>query len=158
VQKSVVEAFPNAPVSMAIVWIDMLPWDGERAAKKSAKILSADRRIRQFHDPEQRVGDVLAKELGWSKTAWDIYLFYPKDAEWRGKPPAPSAYAHQIGQHARDGLLQRRGSGSRASQDDGHDGRASRARPDEDAQAEVRSCLRNLLTRTHSRSKLWSRV
>ena len=45
----------------------------------------------------------MAKEFGWSDTAWDIYLFYPKGAEWRGKPPAPSTYVHQLGKHSQDG-------------------------------------------------------
>ena len=102
-QKSIVEAFPAAPVSIAIVWIDMLPSDSENAARKSAGIFAKDSRLRQFYDPKQRVGKALAHGLGWSSCAWDIYLFYPKGAEWRAKPPVPATYVHQMGTHALDG-------------------------------------------------------
>lgn len=96
------EAFPKMDMSLAVVWMDVLPLDGEKAARKTATILAKDPRIRHFFDPERRVGKAVAKTLGWSGFAWDIYLFYPKGAAWGETPPVPWRFAHQMGSHADD--------------------------------------------------------
>jgi hypothetical protein len=103
VQKSIVQAFPNAPIRFAIVWADMLPSDNEAKVRKAARNLSADPRIRQFHDPHQRVLHAVPPSLGWTGRVYDIYLFYAKGSQWRGKVPAPAAYVHHYGPHSQDG-------------------------------------------------------
>jgi hypothetical protein len=103
VQQSIVHAFPNAPISIAIVWVDILPSDGEKAARKLGRNLSQDPRIRQFRDPQQRVAHAVPASLRWTGRAYDIYLFYPKRSEWRGGMPPPAAYVHQMGSHSQDG-------------------------------------------------------
>ena len=102
-QKSIVQAFPNAPLRIAIVWADILPRDGEEAARKAARNLSEDPRTRQFHDPHQRVPHAVTASLGWTGRVYDIYLFYPKGSAWRGGMPPPAAYLHEYGPHSQDG-------------------------------------------------------
>jgi len=102
VQESIVQAFPQADVSLAVVWMDVLPLDEEATARKTAGILAEDPRIRHFHDPDKLVGKAVAKSLGWRGFAYDIYLFYPKGATWSGGLPAPSQYAHRLGAHGDD--------------------------------------------------------
>jgi hypothetical protein len=104
VQQSIVQAFPKADMSIAVVWMDVLPLDSEKTARKTAGLMSYDPRLRHFHDPDKRVGKALAKTLKWEGYAWDIYVFYDKGTVWRGElPPAPADYVHQLGEHSDDG-------------------------------------------------------
>lgn len=93
---SILEEFPDADISVSVVWVDMLPDDTTAGAKASAAII-ADPRVRHFHDPRQRLGAAIADGLGWEgQMAWDIYLFYDKDSEWTEGPPAPLDFMHQL--------------------------------------------------------------
>lgn len=99
-----VQAFPKADMSIAVVWMDVLPLDSEKTARKTASLMSNDPRLRHFYDPDKRVGKALAKTLKWEGYAWDIYVFYDKGAVWRGaQPPVPLEYVHQLGMYANDG-------------------------------------------------------
>jgi hypothetical protein len=96
VQRSVIQSFPNADISVAIVWIDMVEGDSEAMAHQSARIME-DPRVRHFHDPERRAGKAIAQSLGGrGKIAWDIYLFFSKSSEWMKDPPAPIEWMHQL--------------------------------------------------------------
>lgn len=92
------EGFPDAQLPVGIIWIDILPLDGGQAARRSARIL-IDPRVRQFHDPNHRVGNAIAEGLLYegSGPAWDIYLFYEKGGVWGDGPPRPTAWMHQLG-------------------------------------------------------------
>lgn len=102
-QQSIVQAFPNAPIRFAIVWVDILPSDSEKTARKAGRNLSQDPRIRQFRDPHQLVARAVPASLGWTGRAYDIYLLYAKGSEWRGSMPPPAAYLHEMGNHSQDG-------------------------------------------------------
>ena len=42
-------------------------------------------------------GKAVAGSLGHDgSVAWDFYLFYPVNAEWRVLPPAPEIFFHQL--------------------------------------------------------------
>lgn len=101
-QESIVKAFPQADVSLAIAWLDVLPLDDAESATKTAGILAVDPRIRHFHDPDKLLGKAVAKSLGWRGYAYDIYLFYPKGTAWSGGLPAPAQYVHQLSVHSDD--------------------------------------------------------
>jgi hypothetical protein len=92
----VIEGFPHADISVAIVWINMLEADTEVAAQESARII-VDPRVHHFHDPERRVGKALARSLGAEgRIAWDIYLFFARGSEWLKEPPRPIQWMHQL--------------------------------------------------------------
>ena len=98
--KSVLEAFPNADIDVSIIWIDMLRSDNAAAAAQSAKMFD-DPRVRQFHDPRgsRLAGKAFAHELirEGAGVAWDIYIFYDRDARWDENPPKPIDWMHQLG-------------------------------------------------------------
>ena len=53
----------------------------------------ADKAIPQFWDGERLLGKEVNRSMGIEseRAAWDIYLFYPPDAEWTDKGlPAPA--------------------------------------------------------------------
>lgn len=98
VRDSVLNAYPDADIQVSIVWIDMLPSDNAEAATKSATIFD-DPRVTQFHDPDRKSGFAIAKDLLYENAgpAWDIYLYYDKDAQWTDAPPKPIEWVHQLG-------------------------------------------------------------
>ena len=98
VRDSVLNAYPDADIQVSIVWIDMLPSDNEEAATKSSAIFD-DPRVKQFHDPDRQSGYAIAKDLLYDNAgpAWDIYLYYDKDAQWTDQPPKPVDWVHQLG-------------------------------------------------------------
>jgi hypothetical protein len=74
----------------------MLQGDDEVAAQESSRIIE-DARVRHFHDPERRVGRVVAESLGARDAiAWDIYLFFAQGDEWGEEPPRPTEWMHQL--------------------------------------------------------------
>ena len=79
-----------------VVWVEMLPED--RGA--NIEILAgemADPRIRWFHDPKRRASQTVATSLGATgKFAWDVYLFFEADAEWKNKPLMSPHWVHQL--------------------------------------------------------------
>jgi len=96
VRRSILEEFPDADISVSIVWIQMLPDDTKAAVNRSARIID-EPRPPHFHDPEQMAGMAIADGLDWEgKIAWDIYLFYDKDSAWTEGPPALTDFMHQL--------------------------------------------------------------
>ena len=89
----------------------MLPLDSRLSATLAARTMQAPC-VRHFDDPKRRVGQALAKGLGAeSNVAWDVYLFYPKRAEWGANPPQPIRWAHQLDADWADPALYRHGDG-----------------------------------------------
>ena len=77
----------------------MLDGDDLPAAQRASETFR-DRPIPQFWDGDLKLGRELARSMGaegW--TAWDIYVFYPKGAEWtdQGLPPASAVLAQAGG-------------------------------------------------------------
>ena len=98
VRDSVLNAYPDADIQISIVWIDMLPSDNEKAAIKASTVFD-DPRVKQFYDPDRKSGYAIAKDLLYEDAgpAWDIYLYYDKDAQWTDQPPKPVDWVHQLG-------------------------------------------------------------
>ena len=97
-QKSIIEAFPSADISLYIVWINRLKGDSKAVADQVAKKFVQDSRVIPYYDPEQRLGHTLTKSLSGieAEAAWDIYLFYDQGKTWERLPPSPDEYMHQM--------------------------------------------------------------
>ena len=81
---------------LTVIWTGLFEGDsGERMAQAMARL--ADPRVRFFHDRERRAGRAFARSFLPVAAACDLYLFYPTGAEWRGLPPRPRSWAHQLG-------------------------------------------------------------
>lgn len=96
VQEVIVEGYAHFPISLAIVWTNMLPLDDEAAVKSSLRLVQ-DSRTRHFYDPNALTGKAIAASLGSpDEIAWDIYLLFPNDLKWHQRPPVPVEWAHQL--------------------------------------------------------------
>lgn len=78
----------------------MLDSDNRRSAVEMTSTY-ADKPIPQFWDGERLLGFEVSRSLGIEadRAAWDIYLFYPPDAEWTdaGLPAAEKVIAQSMG-------------------------------------------------------------
>jgi hypothetical protein len=59
----------------------------------------ADKPIPQLWDGEMLLGKEVSRSLAIEPVAWDIYLFYPPEAEWTdaGIPPPAKVLAQSLG-------------------------------------------------------------
>jgi hypothetical protein len=78
----------------------MLESDDRDAAVEMTSMF-ADKPIPQFWDGERLLGMEVSRSLGieTDKASWDIYLFYPPDAEWTdaGLPPPEKVIVQAMG-------------------------------------------------------------
>lgn len=97
VKKAIVSQMKEKNLAVMIVWTDMLQTDGENTAYHAATLFR-NTGVIQFFDNKNEFGDIAAKAINpKGKQAWDIYMFFDKDAQWSSKLPRPFEYAHQLG-------------------------------------------------------------
>ena len=103
VQRSVLDAHPQADLAVAVGWLPVLPAHDERAAQEAAHLV-ADPRVRHCYDGERRAGRAIATSLATNaaegQIAWDMYLFYDRHARWHtagaATSPCPLDWLHQL--------------------------------------------------------------
>jgi mercuric ion transport protein len=97
IQKAVIDNMAAKNIGVVIVWTNMLQSDGENTAFHAASLFK-QKNIAQFFDADNVFGDLAAKTLNpKGEQAWDIYMFFDKDANWDKSLPRPFEYAHQLG-------------------------------------------------------------
>ncbi len=86
----------DAPLDVFVVWIPAIAGDDYAAASRSlSKVV--DERARHYWDGSRELGEALSSVLGIrSRMAWDVYLLFDQDADWKETPPAPSEWLHQL--------------------------------------------------------------
>jgi hypothetical protein len=84
VLEGILKPFPDADLSVLVVWIVLKATDTPEAANEASAKFS-DTRVTQFFDPGQM-----------AEVAWDFYLFYPPAVQWEELPPEPQAWMHQL--------------------------------------------------------------
>lgn len=96
-QTTVLDAHPQAALSVFVVWVPMLAADSIEAAQEVATLIS-DARAVHFYDNARRAGALIAASVGGAgAVAWDTYLFYRAGAAWAEVPPPPDRWMHQLG-------------------------------------------------------------
>jgi mercuric ion binding protein len=117
----------SADRDVFVVWTPMLAGDdADEASRASASLVGP--RVRQYWDPERRVGTSFRKDLfpdaasrmrasvpsghpfaehlghrEDTQPEWDIYMFYDAGASWRDRAPAPTHWVRQTARLQRDG-------------------------------------------------------
>lgn len=70
--------------------------DEEESAVPFAIKKFKDERVSQYWDGKEKMADDYKRVLNIDQKAWDIYLLYPPDAEWKDEPPKPNFWMHQL--------------------------------------------------------------
>ena len=94
--QTVIDKMKEAPLDVLVVWIPAIAGDDYPAASR-AQSKVVDERARHYWDGSQALGDAFSPILGIrSRMAWDVYLLYPGNAEWKESAPAPAEWLHQL--------------------------------------------------------------
>ncbi|MFN6964473.1 MAG: hypothetical protein ACK4S4_11995 [Pyrinomonadaceae bacterium] len=78
------------------VWVPILPSDFELTVGRATKSLP-EPRVHHYWDGGGELVKGYAAVLGIDDQAWDVYLLYDKDAEWKDGPPKPIYWQEQLG-------------------------------------------------------------
>jgi len=108
IQSKVLEKIKNPDVRVYAVYLPILRGDAESNVTDATKRLP-DERVSYFWDGKgemaQSYASVLKLPAGY--VAWDVYMVFNRDAEWKAEPPAPDYWMHQLGgvmpEHRLDG-------------------------------------------------------
>jgi hypothetical protein len=89
VQKQILEAHPDAELSVLAIWFGMFPGDSRSRWPES---LLTDARVRHYWDEERLTGRlygerVTAQEPG--HVEWDAWFLYDGEGVWGSGPPTP---------------------------------------------------------------------
>jgi hypothetical protein len=81
-----------------VVWTPMLAPDFEFTVKRATTWVP-DARAGHYWDRDGQLSKDYARvlQLGPDRKAWDVYLVYGRDAEWKDAPPAPYSFMDKIG-------------------------------------------------------------
>ena len=84
------------------VWAPILVSDSESWVPKAMERLR-DERITHYWDARDELVEEYKLILPTKRVdsdeyarAWDVYLLFPTEAEWKDQPPAPSYWMHQL--------------------------------------------------------------
>ena len=97
-RESVLRDFPDADISVSIIWIQMPGFNDNESTAKLIAATFDDPRVKHFYDPwpAHRAGKAFAEGTVTRGPAWDIYFFYRKGLSWEKTPPQPTEWMHQL--------------------------------------------------------------
>ncbi len=81
-----------------VVWTPMLAPDFEFTVKRATTRVP-DVRASHYWDRDGQLSKDYARvlQLAQGAKAWDLYLVYSRDAEWKETPPTPYSFMDKIG-------------------------------------------------------------
>ena len=88
---------PGKDVKVYAVWVLILASDAQLAVGRATKNLP-DNRVTHYWDADGEMpnGFALVLNLG-KRPAWDVYLVYDQNAEWKDDFPKPEFWEEQLG-------------------------------------------------------------
>jgi hypothetical protein len=99
VLENVLKKVTSERLAVHVVWMPVLRSDDLDSARE-ARALIPDPRVAHYWDPEQSVGLAFGRVVDMPRgreLAWDIYFAFGTGMTWGDVPPAPDAWAHQLG-------------------------------------------------------------
>lgn len=96
VQTKVLAAVKDPDVRAYAVWVPILESDTAATVGKATTHLP-DARVSRYWDATGELVKAYAPVLSLGdRPAWDVYLLYGPDVEWKSEPPTPTAWMHQL--------------------------------------------------------------
>lgn len=100
IQSKVLEQIKSEDVRIYAVYLPILRGDEESTVPSATKRLP-DNRVSFYWDGKGELAESYAPVLQLRKgqPAWDVYLAFNRDVEWKNDepPPAPDYWMHQLG-------------------------------------------------------------
>src|SRR5437868_3664991 len=98
IQSKVLEQIGSDDVRVYAVYLPILRGDEESSVPSAMKRLT-DSRVSFFWDAQGETAQSYARvlKLPAGQPAWDVYLLFNRDAEWKNDLPAPDYWMHQLG-------------------------------------------------------------
>ena len=103
VRRDVVDELVGEPVKTFVVWTPMMGDDSRDAAEHAADLLDT-LDVDQFWDPNRSLAREYGKLVQLPNNrvlAWNVYMLHSRADVWRGGPPKPVAWMHQLGRDQR---------------------------------------------------------
>lgn len=97
-QKTTLAKVNDATLRVYVVWVPMLAPDFEFTVKRATTWVP-DQRASHYWDRDGVLARGYARVLQMEPgaKAWDVYLVYGREVEWRDTPPAPYSFMDKIG-------------------------------------------------------------
>ena len=97
-QETALAKVTDANLRVYVVWTPILAPDYEITVKRATTWVP-DARASHYWDRGGQLSSDYARllQVGPGRKAWDIYLVYGADAEWKDGPPTPYSSMDQIG-------------------------------------------------------------
>ena len=99
VSDEVLSKLDSEQLSVHVVWTPVLGGDDFESTKSAVETI-ADPRATHYWDADGSLGQLFAEAVdlpNGRNFAWDIYLAYAPDADWKDSVPVPSEWMHQLG-------------------------------------------------------------
>jgi hypothetical protein len=98
IETKVLEQIKDPNIRVYAVYLPMLRGDAADTVPAAMDELP-DERVSFFWDANGKQAQTYAPVLQLPKgqVAWDVYLLFNKDAEWKDQPPGPDYWMHQLG-------------------------------------------------------------
>jgi hypothetical protein len=93
----VLEQVKNSDLRVYSVYVPILGGDDEASVPAALKSLP-DSRVMFYWDAKGELTQGYSRvlQLGDKRPAWDVYLLFDRNAEWKGEPPVPNYWMHQL--------------------------------------------------------------
>jgi len=94
----VLEKIQAPDMRIYAVYLPILGGDQESSVPSAIKRIP-DRRVSYFWDGKGDLGQGYSRilRLPEGQTAWDVYLVFDRDVEWKNEsPPVPNSWMHQL--------------------------------------------------------------
>jgi hypothetical protein len=92
----VLEKIPNQDLKVYSVWVPILWSDGKASIPQATKRLP-DARVTHYWDSKGDLVKEYSRVLQVDGPAWDIYLVFARNAEWKEQSPTPIYWMDQLG-------------------------------------------------------------
>jgi hypothetical protein len=97
VQSKVLDKIKDPDLRVYVVYLPILAGDQERSVPSATKQIP-DGRVSYFWDGKGELGQVYSRvlQIPEGKTAWDVYLAFDSNPEWKESAPVPNYWQHQL--------------------------------------------------------------
>jgi hypothetical protein len=95
--EKVLKDVPDERLRAYVIWDPIFGGDFAGEAQKLANQFP-DKRVSYFKDADSLSGTQWERLLATGREeAWDVYLLYGAEAQWKTEPPTPDFWMHQLG-------------------------------------------------------------